>query len=105
MKSSVAHRFGVLATFIVLMAQANDPRLRAASAFPPVELKLAFPNLIVNRPITICEAPDKTGRLFLVDQAGRLLILPKDRNSSAKTNVAKAEARAVSSGSVFKTWR
>lgn len=82
MKSSVAHRFGVLATFIILMAQANDHRLQAASAFPAVELKLAFPNLVVNRPITICEAPDKSGRLFLVDQAGRLLILPKDRNGS-----------------------
>ncbi|MBC8001198.1 MAG: PQQ-dependent sugar dehydrogenase [Opitutaceae bacterium] len=82
MMFTLAHRLKVLTAATLILANANDHSLQGASALPAVELKLAFPNLVVNRPLAICEAPDKTGRLFLIDQAGRLLILPKDRNGS-----------------------
>ena len=82
MKFSVLQRLLVSAAVVCLVVGVADHSLQAASGLPNVELKLAFPNLVVNRPITICEAPDGTGRLFLVDQAGRLLILPKDRNGA-----------------------
>jgi quinoprotein glucose dehydrogenase len=54
----------------------------AQTGLPAVDVKPAFPNLTVNRPLWLCEAPDGTGRLFLIEQEGRLLILPKDRQGS-----------------------
>lgn len=53
-------------------------------SLPKIELRNAYPKLVVKRPVWMCESPD--GRMFLVEQAGRVLILPKDHDS-AETNV------------------
>ncbi len=52
---------------------------RAAEGLPAVDVKPAFPNLTFNRPLWLCEAPDGAGRMFLIEQAGKILLLPKDR--------------------------
>src|SRR3954470_6585871 len=52
----------------------------AQTHFPAVNMKLAYPELTVQRPVWLCEAPDGSGRIFLVEQNGRIRILPKDRN-------------------------
>jgi glucose/arabinose dehydrogenase len=57
-------------------------RLAAADALPKLDLKPAFPNLKFNRPLALVEAPDGTHRLFVVEQDGRIWILPSDRNSA-----------------------
>src|SRR5436305_301136 len=52
----------------------------STNGFPAVTMKLAYPELTVQRPVWLCEAPDQSGRIFLVEQGGKILILPKDRN-------------------------
>ena len=54
-------------------------RATAGEPLPKVEIKAAFPNLLVDRPLWLCESPDKTGRLFLTEQKGLVWILPSDR--------------------------
>jgi glucose/arabinose dehydrogenase len=47
------------------------------AALPKVELHNGFPALKVERPLWLGEAPDGSGRLFIVEQQGRILIIPK----------------------------
>ena len=54
----------------------------AADALPKLDLKPAYPNLKFNRPVDFVEAPDGTHRKFVVEQDGRIWILPADRNGS-----------------------
>jgi glucose/arabinose dehydrogenase len=54
----------------------------AADALPKMDLKPAYPNLKFNRPLAMVEAPDGTHREFVVEQDGRIWILPQDRNGS-----------------------
>ena len=51
----------------------------AEAAFPSLQMKVAFPELTLNRPLWLCEAPDGSHRLFVLEQPGKILILPKDR--------------------------
>ncbi|HEX4263258.1 MAG TPA: PQQ-dependent sugar dehydrogenase [Verrucomicrobiae bacterium] len=54
----------------------------AQSSLPSIELKAAWPNLKFNRPLWMCEVPDGSHRQFVVEQEGRVWILPADRNGS-----------------------
>lgn len=54
----------------------------AQTNLPPVALKVVWPNLKFNRPVAMVEAPDGSHRQFLVEQDGRIWILPSDRNGS-----------------------
>lgn len=56
--------------------------LVAADALPKLDLKSAYPNLKFTRPLAMIEAPDGTHRQFLLEQAGRMWILPADHNGS-----------------------
>src|SRR5688500_13612060 len=51
---------------------------------PPSDYKLepAFTNIKVQRPVAVVTPPDGSNRLFLVQQRGKILILPKDESSS-----------------------
>src|SRR2546425_1299488 len=51
----------------------------AEAAFPSLQMKVAFPELTLNRPLWLCEAPDGSRRLFVLEQPGKILVLPKDR--------------------------
>jgi glucose/arabinose dehydrogenase len=53
-----------------------------ADNLPQLGLKPVFASLKVNRPLALAESPDGTGRWFLMEQAGKILILPKDRASA-----------------------
>ncbi|MGI8964620.1 MAG: PQQ-dependent sugar dehydrogenase [Limisphaerales bacterium] len=57
-------------------------RVNAAEPLPSVQMKVAFPNLKFDRPLWLCESSDGTKRLFVAQQAGKILILPNDRNSA-----------------------
>jgi glucose/arabinose dehydrogenase len=52
----------------------------AADGLPPLDLKVAFPQLKFNRALWLEESPDGSKRLFVVEQAGTVLLLPQDRN-------------------------
>lgn len=56
-----------------------------AQPLPKVQLRPAFPALTLDHPVWMTEAPDGSGRLFLVEQGGRILILGKGTDGS-KTN-------------------
>ncbi|HUR46961.1 MAG TPA: PQQ-dependent sugar dehydrogenase, partial [Candidatus Saccharimonadales bacterium] len=61
-----------------LLAQSVS-RSETTNNFPAVTMQLAYPELTVQRPVWLCEAPDGSGRIFLVEQTGKILILPKDK--------------------------
>ena len=67
--------------------------LTAAEGIPQLELRPAWPNLKVARPLALESAPDGSGRLFLVEQAGRILILPKDRAATNTVTFLDITAR------------
>ncbi len=48
----------------------------------PFVLTREFPNVKVQRPVALVIPPDGTQRMFLVQQTGKVLILPKDRAGS-----------------------
>ncbi len=58
--------------------------LTAPSIFASIELKLtpAFPNQKIKLPVDLAIPPDGSDRLFLVQQFGKITILPKDRSSA-----------------------
>lgn len=69
-------RTALLLAFASLTALAQDR----------VTLTPAWPNVPVERPISVVIPPDDSGRHFLVQQRGRVIILPKDETSAdAKT--------------------
>src|SRR5205809_670037 len=54
----------------------------AAESLPSLDLKPAFPNLKFERPLWMVEAPDASKHLFVVEQRGKIFLLPPDRNGS-----------------------
>ncbi len=53
----------------------------AAEPIPNIDLKLAFPELKFNRPLWMEEMPDNSRRLVVIEQAGKALIFPRDRQA------------------------
>jgi quinoprotein glucose dehydrogenase len=65
----------------------------AAAALPAVSLRDAFPALVLDRPVWMSEAPDGTGRRFIVEQRGRVLIVPRGSDGSAPLEFLNITAR------------
>jgi quinoprotein glucose dehydrogenase len=74
----------------VLLAVAMFGWLTAAAqaedALPQIGLEVAYPQITFTRPLWMEEAPDGTKRMFVIEQAGKILIMPSDRNGK-ETNV------------------
>jgi glucose/arabinose dehydrogenase len=56
-----------------------------AQPLPKVRLTSTFPAITFERPIWMSEAPDDSGRLFVIEQAGRILAIQKGTDGSATT--------------------
>src|SRR5690349_4594167 len=50
-------------------------RMPLAPAFPGYSLSDAFGNLAFVRPVTIASSPGETNRLFVVERAGRIIVI------------------------------
>ena len=69
---------GILALGLLVL-----PQLPAtAQPLPKVRLRPAFPALTLDRPVWMCQAPDGSDRRFVVEQTGRILILPGGSDGS-----------------------
>ena len=52
------------------------------AALPTITLREAFPALTVDRPMWMVEAPDGSGRIFILEQAGRIVIVRKGNDGA-----------------------
>ncbi|MSU40956.1 MAG: glucose sorbosone dehydrogenase [Pedosphaera sp.] len=79
MKSILSGRAarGVLALCVALSVCSSS-----AAPLPKLKLANAWPNLKFKRPLWMEQAPDGSGRIFLLEQQGRIVILPKDRQGA-----------------------
>ncbi len=51
---------------------------RLEAALPKLQLRECFPQLKLDRPVWMCEAPDGTGRFFILEQQGRIIAVSRD---------------------------
>ena len=66
---------------LILGTTSVSCRLLAVEPLPKLELEIAFPRLKFDRPITAKSAPAGDNHLYLVEQKGRVLKLPLDRET------------------------
>ena len=72
--------FEVVSRLVLLLVSALA--FEAGAAMPKIALTNAFPGLPLERPVWMSEAPDGSGRFFIVEQQGRILIVPKGGHDS-----------------------
>ncbi len=65
----------------------------SSAALPSISLRDAFPALTLDRPVWMSEAPDGSGRLFLVEQRGRILIVPRGSDGKSPREFLNLTAR------------
>ncbi|MFM1800757.1 MAG: hypothetical protein RJA81_109 [Planctomycetota bacterium] len=76
-------RFRLITTCSLFLISLTSLALSsAAEKLPAISLKVAFPELKFKRPVAMATANDKSGRLFVVEQDGRVLAFTNKADSS-----------------------
>ena len=58
-------------------------QLAGIDSLPPLKLEAAYPQLVFDRPLVALSPPAGDERLYVTEQKGRILILPRDRTLNA----------------------
>ena len=82
---------GVIPRLVLLLVSALA--FEAGAAMPKIALTNAFPGLPLERPVWMSEAPDDSGRFFIVEQRGRISIVKKGGNTSNAVEFLNVESR------------
>jgi len=77
----------------VVLAVVLSALTASAQPLPKVQLRPVFTSLALNRPIWMCQPPDGSGRIFFVEQHGRIVIVPKGGDGSTSTEYFNIESR------------
>src|SRR5271170_2577374 len=64
-----------------------------AQSLPQIELHRVYTNLQIERLVWMSEAPDSSGRMFAVGQAGKILVFKKDSDGSDAKEFLNIEDR------------
>jgi glucose/arabinose dehydrogenase len=67
--------------------------LAANAAMPTLKLARAFPALNLDRPLWMEEAPDGSGRMFIIEQEGRLLFVQKGTDGAKQKEFMNITSR------------
>ena len=70
----------------------------SAQSLPQIKLQPVFPKLTDERPVWMSEAPDGSGRLFVVYQPGKILIVKKGSDGADAKEFFNIEARDPKAG-------
>jgi glucose/arabinose dehydrogenase len=71
-----------LAASLVLNATVLGSFASAAPPLPAVQLRQILPTLKLDRPVWMCQAPGDGDRFFIVEEPGRILVVPKGSDGS-----------------------
>jgi glucose/arabinose dehydrogenase len=63
-----------------------------------IQIESAFPSLSFTRPVDLQHAGDGTDRIFVVEQAGRILVFPNDRDATTSEVFLDIRGRVNNSG-------
>ena len=58
-------------------------QLTSAQSLPKVQLQAVWPQLSIDRPLWMEESPDRSGRCFVIEQRGRIVVLAKQGDGSS----------------------
>ena len=65
----------------------------SAQPLPKIELRPVFPNLKIDRPMWMSEAPDGSGRMFIVYQDGKIMIVKRESDGGDAKEFLNIEDR------------
>jgi len=78
MRKTIACLIRTLAVVAGLISQ-----LTSAQSLPKVQLQAVWPQLSIDRPLWMEESPDRSGRCFVIEQRGRIVVLAKQGDGSS----------------------
>ncbi len=73
----------LVAGIAVASCRSSPPSNKATGESPTYKIERAFPSLSFTYPVDLESAPDGSRRLFVVEQAGRIMVFPNSPGSSA----------------------
>ena len=84
--------------FILSLGCVVAPWFAGAQPLPKIQLQPVLPKLTTERPVWMSEAPDGSGRFFVVYQTGTILVVKKDSDGSGAKTFLDIESRDPKAG-------